>query len=228
MDKLCDASLRDLQRFYVVLDCLKARNGGAFRLEECKKADLGDARGVYFFFENDECRSRSGRGQRVVRVGTSKRTLWTRISNHRGSLEGGGGHASSVFRRHVANALNAKSRVDASSGGEGSELLSPSAQYKAKQAKEVEVSRIIRSMSLLWVKINDEPGRASQRGYVERNAIALLTTAAARILDPPSRAWLGCYSTNNKVQASGLWNDRYVGKPVDPMFLDKLEALAKS
>lgn len=228
MEKPCDASLRDLQRFYVVLDRLKAKNGGVFRLDECREPDLGDAQGVYFFFEDGQCRSGSGRGQRVVRVGTSKRTLWKRISDHRGSLEGGGGHTNSVFRRHVAVALNAKNRVDTSSGWEDSEPLNLLTQRKAKQAEEAEVSRVIRSMSLLWVEINDEPTRASQRDCVEQNAIALLTTMAARALDPPSSAWLGHHSTKSAIQTSGLWNVKHVGKPVDPMFLDKLENLAKS
>jgi len=100
------------------------------------------------------------------------------------------------------------------------------AQRLAEQAAEAKVSRVIRSMSLLWVEINDEPGRAGQRGYIERNAIALLTTVAARLLDPPSGAWLGHQSTKPVIRTSGLWNIKHVGKPVHPMFLEKLETLA--
>jgi hypothetical protein len=55
-------------------------------------------RGVYFFFETGESRSDSGSGPRVVRVGThalregSRAKLWTRLSQHQGTITTGGGN----------------------------------------------------------------------------------------------------------------------------------------
>ena len=69
-------------------------------------------RGVYFFFENGEMRSGSGRGPRVVRVGThglkigTKSSLWTRLRTHRGATASGrGNHRGSIFRLLVGEAL---------------------------------------------------------------------------------------------------------------------------
>ena len=42
-------------------------------------------------------------------------------------------------------------------------------------ALERAVSKVIRAMPFLWLAVDDEPGPQSQRGYIERNAIALLS-----------------------------------------------------
>ena len=60
----------DVQRFYEILDALEETIGGKRRLAECDGRIDWPRRGVYFFFEPGEMRSASGRGPRVVRVGT--------------------------------------------------------------------------------------------------------------------------------------------------------------
>jgi hypothetical protein len=40
-------------------------------------------------------------------------------------------------------------------------------------------------MPFLWIAIDDEPGAKSLRGYVERNAIALLSNFEKEPLDAP-------------------------------------------
>ena len=69
-------------------------------------------RGVYFFMEDGECRTDSGDGLRVVRVGThaltssSRTTLWNRLSQHKGQkASGGGNHRGSIFRLLVGSTL---------------------------------------------------------------------------------------------------------------------------
>jgi hypothetical protein len=81
-------------------------------------------RGVYFFMENGERRSDSGTGPRIVRVGTHALTtgsgtkLWTRLSQHRGHLNSGGGnHRGSIFRRIVGTALIAQGKPSSSTWG---------------------------------------------------------------------------------------------------------------
>jgi len=71
-------------------------------------------------------------------------------------------------------------------------------------------------------------GSLSQRAYIERNSIALLsnhgklgTTAA---IDPTSRGWLGFHCANPKVRLSGLWNDDHVTDGRwGPEFLSRFE-----
>lgn len=87
------------------------------------------------------------------------------------------------------------------------------------------VSRAIGEMPCIWLGISDSPGPDSLRGYVERNAIALLSNAGRIPLDPPSKSWLGQYCDREKVRESGLWNNRHIDKTYNPEFLDKLSRL---
>ncbi len=74
--------LADLGQFYDLLAHLEKKLGGKRCLAECRGRADWPRRGVYFFFENGEHRSKSGDGMRVVRVGThalkagSKSKLW--------------------------------------------------------------------------------------------------------------------------------------------------------
>src|SRR6478672_11130483 len=93
-----DARLNDLKRFYKAVDDLSAAVGGPRMLAECS-ARLGwPTRGVYLIMEEGELRSHTGRGPRIVRVGThalkpgSKTTLWKRLSQHRGRARSGSGN----------------------------------------------------------------------------------------------------------------------------------------
>lgn len=66
-------------------------------------------------------------------------------------------------------------------------------------------------MPFLWLAIEDEASPDSLRGYIERNAIALLSNFGKEPrLDPPSAKWLGNFCKNERVRRSGLWNDRHV------------------
>src|SRR5258708_38621617 len=97
--------LQHLVRLYSILDRLEHSIGGARRLVDCRGRMGWPARGVYFFREVGENRSESGKGPRIVRVGTHAlnagggTTLWGRLSAHRGQVRSGGGnHRSSIFR----------------------------------------------------------------------------------------------------------------------------------
>ncbi len=71
---------------------------------------------------------------------------------------------------------------------------------------EQAVSATVCDMSVLWLALEDEPGPDSLRGYIERNAIALLSNWKRQSVDPPSPGWLGHYSDREKVRQSGIWN----------------------
>lgn len=88
---------------------------------------------------------------------------------------------------------------------------------------EREVSKVIRAMPFLWIDIDDEPGTGSQRGYIERNSIALLSNYGKPPLDQASPDWLGLSCDRAKVRQSGLWNSNHVDEAYDPAFLIQLE-----
>jgi hypothetical protein len=80
----------------------------------------------------------------------------------------------------------------------------------------------------MWINIGDEPGPDSMRGWIERNAIALLSNFGKTLIDAPSPSWLGLASDRPLVRASGLWNSNHVSEQYAPQFLDDLELFVKS
>jgi len=80
-------------------------------------------------------------------------------------------------------------------------------------------------MPFLWLGIEDPSGPKSRRGYIERNAIALLSNYNKPDLDAPSESWLGKACPRERVTGSGLWNQNHVDEPCDPGFLGAFEFL---
>jgi len=94
---------------------------------------------------------------------------------------------------------------------------------------EMKVSKHIQSMPFLWLNVDDEPSPDSERAYLERNAVSLLSNyeklGTHEAIDPPSEDWLGHNCENKFVRESGLWNvDHVTDRTVDINFLDTLEA----
>jgi hypothetical protein len=220
----------DLQQFYSLLARVEAKTRGVRLLADCSGRLKWPARGVYFFLENGEIRSNSGAGPRVVRVGThglkahSASTLWSRLSQHRGQSAGlGGNHRGSIFRLLVGASLKAQRGYDFPTWGIGN--TAPNAIRLGEAELEREVSQTIGAMPFLWLAINDEPGPNSLRGFVERNAIALLSNHGKAPIDPASPNWLGGFSDRERVRLSGLWNSNHVDERYDPAFLGVVEQL---
>ncbi|MDE0453705.1 MAG: hypothetical protein OXJ63_00160 [Gammaproteobacteria bacterium] len=183
--------------------------------------------------EPGEIRTHSGRGSRIVRVGThalkprSKSTLWQRLSQHRGPARtGGGNHRGSVFRQIVGTALIERDAHDCPSWDDGRSNAKRTVKDR-EQPLECDVSRVIREMPFLWLPVIDETGPRSLRGYIERNAIALLSNYEKTAIDPPSDSWLGRHCTREKVRESGLWNSNHVNEEYDPAFLVTLGSLVE-
>lgn len=222
--------ISDLIRFYGLINELERRLGQARILSDCHGRLDWPQRGVYFFREPGESRSDSGSGPRVVRVGThalkfgSKTKLWTRLSQHRGQTRSGGGnHRGSIFRLIIGTALIKRDGHNFPTWGKGSSA--PSYIRREELLLENCVSQIVGSMQCLWLPINDEPGPNSLRGYIERNAIALLSNHDKEQIDPASDNWLGRYCNRSLVKTSGMWNQNHVSERYDPAFLDVLENL---
>ena len=214
-----------LTRFYELLDRLEDRLGGVRRLSECTGRMSWPQRGVYFFRETGENRTDTGDGPRVVRVGThalragSGTKLWGRLSQHRGTMNPpGGNHRGSIFRLITGVALIERDGYSYPTWGHGN-----SASKEIREGErplEQAVSAAICSMPFLWLAVDDEPESDSLRGYIERNAIALLSNYERTPIDPPSSGWLGHHSDREKVRQSGLWNNNHVDGSYDPAFLD--------
>lgn len=213
--------LSDLKNFYALIDKLETKLKGKRLLDdELALKDIHD-RGVYFFFEEGENRSDSGSGERVVRVGTHaiKKTsnegvkLKERLRTHKGTRTFGGSHVASVFRFLIGEAIIIKENI----GVDYSDWLDKKRatieiDINKELDMEIEVSKYIRKMPFLWIPITDEPSPNSLRAYIETNSIILLSNYKKSMLDAPSSAWLGQYSSSEKVKKSGLWNSDDVDK----------------
>ncbi len=112
-------------RFHLLLGELADRLGGARTLADVTGRSGWPSAGVYFFSEPGEVRE--GGGPRVVRIGThaltetSKTTLWSRLRAHRGSVNGGGNHRTSISAstsaRRCWRVVNIRRRLQPGAGG---------------------------------------------------------------------------------------------------------------
>ena len=215
----------DTMRFYDLLDRLDARIGGARTLADCHGRAKWPARGVYFFRESGESRSGSGRGPRIIRIGThalkvgSRATLWQRLSQHRS-----GSHRGSIFRSLAGVALAGHENIPLPpSWGIGSSASAAARKLgmncteinQAEADLEARVSLYIGSMPFLWLHVDDGPGPNSQRAVIEATSIRLLSGYRDPTVDLPSPDWLGRYSDRERVRRSGLWNNDHVDRTYD-------------
>jgi hypothetical protein len=230
---MADERREHLRRFYLLLDGLEKNIGGARTLAVCSGRLGWPVRGVYFFRECGECRTHTGGGPRIVRIGThalkegSTTELWARLSQHKGqSRAGGGNHRGSIFRLIVGAALIRRDGRELPTWGVGNTAKRD--VRSGEHTLESEVSKVIGKMPFLWLSIDDLPGPESRRGYIERNSIALLSNYNKPPLDPPSHDWLGLYCDRERVRNSGLWNSNHVDERYDPSFLDELDNLVSA
>jgi hypothetical protein len=220
----------DLIHFYYLLDRLSEKTGGTFLLPDYKSQTNLPTRGVYFFMELGEIRTDTGSGNRIVRVGThalkpgAKSTLRQRLSAHKGTASGSGNHRGSIFRLLLGTTIISNYPA-CGTWGEGS---TASRDIRIREnAIEKEVSSILSNMPFLYLNVDDAPSPNSSRGFIERNAIALLSNFQKQHVDPPSSAWRGHCCNREKVRLSGLWNQNHVNEDYDPAFLQRLEALVE-
>lgn len=222
--------ISDLKDFYSVLSLLADKIGGTRTLASCTGQMNWPRHGVYFFMEDCENRSESGDDLRIVRVGThaltdtSKTTLWNRLLQHRGPAKSkGGNHRGSIFRLIVGTALVARDGIEAPSWGVGNNA---SVEIRKQESElELKVSEVIGRMPFLWLDVENATDLTNQRGYIERNAIALLSNFEKETLDSASPRWLGHFCNRDRVRRSGLWNSNHVDENYDPTFLRRLERL---
>lgn len=219
----------DILRFYELIDELTAKHGGIRKLRDCSASLDWPKRGVYFFFEPGEVCSFDQERLRVVRVGThaitagARRTLWSRLRQHKGTVIGYGNHRASVFRKHVGNAMINSQQTETPVTTWNNRSKPSGEALQLELTLEHAVTKHIGEMPFTWLEVDDDPSPASMRAYIERCSIALLSTAAAHDMCKPSTDWLGMCSPAETIRVCGLWNVEYVGSKHDACFLDKLE-----
>ena len=176
-----------------------------------------------------------------MRIGThalkprSGTSLWNRLSQHRGTAQSAtGNHRGSIFRLLVGSALARRGDVPLPTswgvgGNTGVAARTLGVDRNAVKREEADlerrVSEYIGCMPLLWLDVGDPSGPTSLRGFIERNAIALLSHALEPAADTPSSRWLGAFSDRERVRTSGLWNNRHVAEHYDPSFLEAMSTL---
>lgn len=222
----------DIDRLYSLLSQLEAKVGAKQKLADCHgRMDWPD-RGLYVFFSSDETRQDTSQ-LRITRIGThavstgSKTTLWNRLISHRGTFSGkyahGGNHRGSVFRLRVGEAIIERDGIheEYPKWGEGSSAGSDIREQELQLERRV--SKYIRKLPFLWMKVDDDPGPESRRAYLEQNLIALLSNYDKSSIDPRDPTWLGSYSRSEKIRKSGLWNLDHVRAAYEPSFLETLD-----
>lgn len=223
----------DVDSLYNLFDRLEANVGGKQLLKDCTGYMDWPNRGVYFFFAQDETRDSTDQ-LRLTRIGThavsagSGASLWNRLRTHRGANSGtyedGGNHRGSVFRKRVGEGMIKRDglREEYPHWGEGS---SAERERRLNELElEQEVSDYIRDLPFLWVCVDDEPSPKSDRAYIERNTIALVSNYGKESVDGRDDEWLGNASASEAIRQSGLWNVNHIKEEYDPAFLDRLEA----
>jgi len=223
----------DLDRLYDLLDRLEDTVGGKQRLKDCTGYMDWPDRGVYFFFAEDETRNSTDQ-LRLTRIGThavstgSGTSLWNRLRTHRGANRGtyedGGNHRGSVFRKRVGEAMIGRDSLHDEYPHWGKGSSAGRERRLTELEHERRVSDYIRDLPFLWIAVGDEPSPMSDRAYIERNSIALVSNHQKEPIDPRDHHWLGADSPRDEITDSGLWNINHVDEQYDPAFLDRLAA----
>jgi hypothetical protein len=215
-----------LKDFYSSLKRLYVGQGGGRLFSECSGKSGWPTRGVYLIFEPEEfLREKKFKPllHRVIRVGThavsagSKATLWNRLSAHRGTTSGGGSHRSSIFRLHVGAALMARSPDEWVVPTWGIGQVAPKETQEKERRLEEEVSKVIGRMRVLWRDVPDQASPESDRAYLEKNAIGLLSRSYLLAGHRPT-TWLGHFSPNVSIPLGGLWNLNHLNVIPSPEF----------
>ncbi|WP_396611734.1 hypothetical protein ACH9L7_00150 [Haloferax sp. S1W] len=224
---------RDIDRLYQLLENLEETVSGKQKLKDCTGYMDWPDRGVYIFFAPDEYRD-TGDQLRVTRIGThavsegSSTSLWDRLRTHRGAMrgtyEGGGNHRGSVFRKRVGEAIVDSEALTEEYPNWGSGSTAKRELRLDELEMEKRVSDYLRDLPFLWVNVDDEPSAESQRAFIERNMIALLSNYQRAAVDARSDEWLGHHSRSEKLRESGLWNVNHVDEEYVPAFLDDFAA----
>ena len=212
-------------RIFHFLDAVKQLGFYAARFSDFEPEPNFPKRGVYVFTDPNEFSRVVPDCPRIVRIGThavskgSSSTLWQRLRTHRGTAAGGGNHRGSIFRLHVGKALARRDGLQFPTWGIGQ---SASREIiMGEVAMEEAVSRELGRFSMYSIPIRYASDPGSDRSFVERNLIALLSRQFSPF-EVPRPGWLGLQAVPEEIQSSGLWNINYTGDFPDYRVIDYL------
>lgn len=124
------------------------------------------------------------------------------------------------FRKRVGEAVIARDNVQE----QYPEWGAGSSAGRELRLEELEMERQVsdynRDLPFLWVGVDDKPSPESDRAYIERNTIALVSKFDKKSIDPRAEEWLGHYSPVKDIRESGLWNINHVSEDYKPEFLE--------
>ena len=217
--------INHIKMLYSSLNFLVQNSGGVRLLKECNGKLYWPSKGVYFIYDNAESSIIANGCPRIVRVGThavsigAKSTLWGRLKTHKGLNNGGGSHRSSVFRLHVGNALINRDNLSCDTWGVGQNACKEIRQQEL--FVEEKVSEYIGDLGVAVLAVDDEASALSDRAYLERNIIALLSSINYSF-EFPTTNWLGLFSPKDMIRLSSLWNINCVRDSFDDRLFAKL------
>lgn len=148
--------------------------------------------GVYIIFERGE---KYGVYDRITRVGKAEKSLLSRLKQHFEKED----KDHSVFRKHVGRALLNK---------KGLTLENWNKKGVTDSGTENEVSEYLKeNASFCVIPLKDK----NEICIMEKTLIGILSAFNLSYLAANGKAiqsgdWLGNYSVNQKIKASGLWN----------------------
>jgi len=146
------------------------------------------------------------------------------LKTHKGINNGGGSHRSSVFRLHIGNALIKKNDINCNTWGIGQNASKT--VRNSESSIEQMVSEYIGKLGVIVLDIDDEASPQSDRSFIEKNSIALLS-AINYSFEFASNNWLGKFSIKKEIKNSSLWNVDYVDREYDDNFLKKMDLYTK-
>jgi len=213
--------IEKINTFYSLLEILDKKFPKR-TLSELNKSNL-PIKGVYFFFDTEQTRSKS-KELKVIRIGThaaranSKTTLYNRLKQHKGTNKGYGNHRGSVFRELVGFCFINNQFPEVSSWGQKNK--------KTNSEKQVEntVSSYLSNLLFTVIEIPGASHKDNDRAFIEKNSISLLSNYNKEKIDANTQKWLGNGCRKDKVIKSGLWNRDYVDREqIDDDFLKSFE-----
>lgn len=216
----------DVETVYKCIENLAEKTGGIRVLNKCNGRMYWPQRGVYFFVDFQEQSVVSSGFPRIVRIGThavskgSKTTLWHRLKTHKGTEKGEGNHRGSIFRLHVGNAIINREGLSCDTWGIG-QNANKEIREKEKYIEQL-VSDYIGHLGVIVLDVDDMPSAISDRAYIEKNAIALLSSINSSF-NFSTLNWLGNWSPRHEIKSSCLWNINYINSNYDLDFLQIFE-----
>lgn len=218
-----------LDHLYDTLAELRDNTDGPHTLAGATGHDDWPESGIYFFFTAGTDFDAPPSQWQLSRIGTvgvsegSANELWPRLRQHRGNAStggsaypGGGNHRGSIWRKHVGRALIERDGLDDEYPHWGTPHrdgipIETTALREQEHPLEEAVSAYIRRLPFLVVEITDEPGPQSDRAYIEKNTIALVSQSRLHGHVQLPDQWLGNYAPEATIRKSGLWNIDHVG-----------------